>query len=117
MKIVESILYILFIGLAFLKCFAISKIWIQDYSSYGIITISFFFIVFNLRLLTKKTIFVMSLYLLSLFLSATYILSFLIFTTFLNSLLFPLLFITSYIYFYKQPDKIKSYTCNSIQCR
>lgn len=107
MKIVESILYVLFVGLAFLKCFAISKVEIQDYCGYGITIISFFMFVFNLRLLTKKTIFVMSLYLLSLFLSITYIFGFLTLPAFLNSLLFPLLFITSYIYFYKQPDKMK----------
>lgn len=106
MKIVENILYLLFIFLVFLKYFAISKVDIQNYCSYGIVIISFFFFIFHFKLLTKKTVFPFFLYLISLFLSATYLFDYLTFSNFLNSLLFPLLFTSSYIYFYRQPEKM-----------
>lgn len=105
MKYIETILYIILGILSFLKCFAISKLEIQHYSSYGIMIIFLFLVILNVRLYCKdKIVGVMSLYLLSLLLSAIYIFSYVSLAGFLDSLLFPVLFLSSYIYFRKYPD-------------
>lgn len=107
MKYIEYILYTLFLGMAYFKCFAISKTQIQIYCAIGILIISSLYLFFNLRHLKniRSLIIAMLIYLFTLLLSIVPSLQITTFYDYINSLLLPLLFLTSYIFFKKYPNK------------
>lgn len=106
MKILNIIIYTIFLILSILKYYAISKTNIQETASYYILFIAIYFFILYFKEIKIKLTKTCFLYLLALCLSAVHLFEGLTFVSFIDSLLFPLLFLTSYIFFSKYPQYI-----------
>lgn len=107
MKKLEYLFYTIIGFMAFVKCFAISKVDLQVEGSYVITALSLGCIIHNWHLFRYEIPKTIIIYLFTLILSALHIGYNVTFDNYLDSLLFPLLFIVSYIFFKKNPQFYK----------